>query len=203
MRQALLLLASAIVLSAQTWEVGLFANRIDYSDPSMFIAISTGGERTGGVARKTATGIRAAYAPWVNESVSLEATLGYQPPVKSPAYVHSSFMTLDFRTIEWSTQGLLETSWVGAGLMLMSRTSPSLGLGFELRREQLALSGTQGTLTSPWFRFRAVFEIPAPKLHPFLGIDMNYCPNSRGSSDDQVLALAPKRELGICCGIRF
>ena len=96
-----------------------------------------------------------------------------------------------------------------------------LGVGLEYRSEQLHFNQSSGSVTQfdksttygrPWIRGTAGFTIPAPIVKPFIGAEVAF-PLTSSSLSYQDLAnsditalnksLAPKAQYGIYAGIRF
>ena len=205
-RNLLLPLITIIPLSAQSWEVGLFAGQQTYrsevvspeSGPVPATIMDSGS--------KVVIGVRLGKSVVDFGPVLLQLTLGYQPeatntiqtsPTYSDPYYSSNYGPVDYKA-----------SHASVGAMMNFKAFVAFGAGIEYRFEKLNLDGSEANYNRPWARANVGFAIPSPVLKPFFGLEVDFplsSTSSSGSSSrvDLVRSLAPKGQIGINAGIRF
>jgi len=203
----LLSLIMAIPLSAQSWEVGLFAGQQTYrSEVAPLPPQVVGPSKIMDSGSTIVIGVRLGKSIMDFGPGLLQLTLGYQPeatntiqtsPAYSDPYYSSNYGPVDFKAAHASV-----------GAMLNFKAFVACGAGVEYRFEKLNLDGSEATYNRPWARANVGVAIPSPVLKPFIGIEVDFPLSSTsfsGSSSraDFIRSLAPKGQIGINAGIRF
>ena len=201
---ALLALASAMPLAAQSFEVGLFAGQQSYKD---FSASNPLGSLSAKVDSKTVVAARFGYSIVDLGPALFQVTVGYQPEASAtgrttltPQGLPSQVSTGDFKESNWSV-----------GLMFNFKAVVAVGAGVEYRSEKLTDDNGSTTYGRPWARVNIGMAFPTPLVKPFIGIEASaplastsYNANATSFDEDNVRkSLAPKLQIGLYGGIRF
>jgi len=193
-------LLCVLPLSAQSYEVGLFAGRQSfksgsYADPTGEGVLDTA------AATKTVLAARLGYALVDLGPALLQVTAGYQPKATT---------TLTTTAGLYPYQGSQDyaVSHASLGVMANFKAVVAIGAGVEYRDETLSSNGVSSHYGRPWGRVNAGYAIPSPILKPFVGLEVAAPLTSKSlsadpSNTDLLQAMAPKLEVGLYGGIRF
>jgi hypothetical protein len=198
-RVALAVLA-ALPLSAQAFELGLFAGQQSYKSFSVTNPLTSNG-LSGSCDSKTVFVARVGYAVADLGPGLLQLTAGFQPKATTPLTVHNAF--LGAQTSDYTT------SHASIGAMFQVKATVAAGIGLEYRFENLSTPGVDSSYDRPWLRANLGMAFPTPSLKPFFGLEAafpltSYTLNaSTARIDDIQKAVAPKGQLGLYAGIRF
>jgi hypothetical protein len=200
--RALFLLWPAISpLSAQTWELGLFAGQQTYNS---FSDSNVGLSMSGSSTRKSVLGARLGYSVIDLGSAMLQLTLGYQPKVTSIARITTRGTDLQ-ASGETTDSGPLDykVSSTSAGVMFNFKTRVAIGAGLEMHFERLSLPANTATLARPWFRANFGMAFPSPVLKPFIGLEIAAAMFPENDLPQTTKSLSPRAQVGVYGGIRF
>jgi len=201
-RKSALLLPWLLVLplSAQSYEVGLFAGQQSFKSASY--ADPTGeGDLNASSGSKTVVAARVGYALVDMGPALLQVTAGYQPKV-------TTTLTTSAALYGFQSSQDYGASSASLGLMANFKAVIAVGAGVEYRDETLSSNGVSTRYGRPWGRVNAGYAVPSPILKPFVGVEVALPLTSKSlsgdaSTADQLQALAPKLEVGLYGGIRF
>lgn len=187
----------AAPLSAQSFELGLFAGRQSYR--SFTATPAPGTTFTGDLDAKTVVGARFGYALVDLGPALFQLTAGYQPEASTAA-------TVAVTGIGSGQTDIKESHW-SLGAMFHFKALVAIGAGVEYRSESLKGLETSTTYGRPWVRFNVGYAFPAPLLKPFIGLEADFPLTSQSndySSAAEVLkSVAPRNQVGLYGGIRF
>ena len=213
-KHLLLPLIAILPLSAQTWELGVFAGQQKYSNwtqTAPTVGASSFLKETATPDSKTVLGLRVGRSLLDLGPCLFEVTLGYQPEVSTPityAIVSQTVPLTGPYTSSFTSTGGLKSSHYAVGAMFNFKAFVSVGLGVEYRFERLAYGvGASGSYDRPWARANIGVAIPSPIFKPFIGLEVAYPLASKGIDGDPanngLKANAPKSEIGCYLGVRF
>jgi hypothetical protein len=183
-------------LSAQDWEVGVFAGQQAYKSPDF---TSNGVQVTGSADKKTVFAVRGGYAFVDLGPCLMEVTAAYQPKVTT-----TGTFTVDGEP----GSGDFKTQYYAVGAMVNFKAFVAVGAGFDYRFEKLETTTISTNYGRPWFRANAGIAIPSPVVKPFIGVEVAFPLTSKSSADlsnneELLKTAAPKSQIGIYAGIRF
>jgi hypothetical protein len=200
-RVLVLPLLCLLPLSAQSFEVGLFAGKqsfkaISYTDPA------NEGSFNASPSAKTLLGVRAGYALVDLGPALLQVTAGYQPNVTTTLTTTSPLYSYTAAAQDYTS------SHASLGLMANFKALVAVGAGLEYRAEKASSNGVSTSFGRPWGRVNAGYAWPLPILKPFLGLEVAMPLVSKSVQNDSsntalLQAMAPKMEVGLYGGIRF
>ena len=201
----LLLLIAILPLSAQTWEVGIFAGDQSYR--------STTNEPTGlgyesfGLKTKanTVEALRVGYSIIDSWPTKLQITVASQPKTST---TQSSSLYLDNPSGDNSQSYRYQSSFSAIGLMANFKLLGTVGLGLDYRFEHLSAQHIDTSINRPWVRANAGMAFPCSIVKPFISIELamplGYKHlNSYLMNENAIQAAAPIFQLGIYTGVRF
>lgn len=197
-------LSTALPLSAQSVEAGVFVGQQSYSD-----------FKTGGIYAKpdnrTVTSLRFGYSLTDIGPAEFQLIAGYQPPTTTTVrdYLIGTPQPI---------AGSLKVSAWSLGGMFNFNTPIRFGVGAEWRTEFISGDVLEGayfpysvndktTYGRPWIRANVGYEFESSSLKPFVGIEAS-APLARtsgtlGTSDSVLKGLAPKLQVGVYMSLHF
>lgn len=194
-------LLAMLPLSAQSWEIGLFAGQQSYNSLSYS---AVGHSVYGSASRKAAVGARLGYSVMDLGPAVLQVTAAVQPSVTTSARITSAGTTTPGPGNSTDSGPMdYRTSFTSAGMMLQFKAPVTVGAGLEMRFEKLGLPATEATFARPWLRAHLGLAIPIPLLKPFIGLEVAAAITSRDDFREPAKSLAPKTQVGVYAGIRF
>jgi hypothetical protein len=186
---ALAALVAIAPLSAQSWELGVFAGQQSFKD---FSALG----ETVKVDSKTVLAARVGYSVVDLGPALFQLTAGFQPEVTTTATVAGMSGSED-----------IKHSYMSVGAMFNFKAFVAVGAGVEYRSEKIKGGSTDTTYGRPWARANIGVAFPTPLVKPFVGLEVSAPLTSKsneyGSSEDILKSMAPKLQIGIYGGIRF
>ena len=191
-----IILAALVVgapLSAQSWELGLFAGQQSYKSNDTF-GVSVQPKN------KTVLGARVGYSVVDLGPALFQLTAGFQPKTDAAIEVNGTDFGDKFQHQHMSV-----------GAMFNFKAGVAFGAGIEYRFEKLNVTGSGLSDTSynrPWLRANVGFALPSPIVKPFFGLEvamplMSKSFSATASDEDNMKAFAPKLQIGLYGGIRF
>jgi len=208
MKIPLILAASLLAispLSAQNFEVGLFAGQQTYKSPGYsFTNTTPSGSVSYSTESATVVAARFGYTVLGFGPASLQLTAAYQPKVSAQqTYTNTATQTTEVVNSK--------AGYYAAGAMLRMRAPLDLGAGLEYRFEGANVRYGDSTYQRPWARLHAGFSIPAPVVKPFVVLEFAFpltstslgAGDATSNNDKLAKASGPKAQVGIYAGIRF
>ena len=213
MKKVLLLLPllGVLPLSAESWEVGVFAGQQAYNSSSISNSVVS---VTANVDNKAAFGLRAGYEFSEAGAWGFQATVGYLPQVNSSAKINMTVQGVSAT----AQAGTYSSSQVAVGGMAYYKSVVNLGAGLEYRFENLKATSADPNLDSistnysrPWVRLVASYPFPMGSVKGFVGLEAglpltstNLKISSTGVDDSNFLkSFAPKSQVGAYLGVQF
>lgn len=194
MRSILLaVLVAGAPLSAQSWELGLFAGQQSYKSI----------DSIGGSAQpksKTVLGARVGYSLVDVGPALFQLTAGFQPKAESAIEINGADLGDKF-----------QHQHASVGAMFNFKAGVAFGAGVEYRFEKLNVKDSGLSDTSynrPWLRANVGYALPSPIVKPFIGLEVavplvSKSFSATASDEDNMKAFAPKLQIGLYGGIRF
>ncbi len=181
----------AAPLSAQDWEIGLFAGQQGYRSSDLS-GVSEPKSRPAFIGRLGFSAVD--LGP-----VLVQITTGLHRETETIYKTGSGDGTFHSHT------------HVSLGAMFNFKAVVAFGAGIEYRFERLnkTYSGmSDATFNRPWARANVGLAFPTPVMKPFVGLEVavplvNKSANASSSMEDQIRSLAPKYQIGLYGGIRF
>jgi hypothetical protein len=191
-----LILAALVVgapLSAQSWELGLFAGQQSYKSNDVLAT-------TFEVKSKTVLGARVGYSVVDLGPALFQVTAGFQPKVDSEYDIGGA-----------NSGAKYHHEHMSVGAMFNFKAGVAFGAGIEYRFEKLGMTNvpvSDASYNRPWLRANVGYAIPSPVVKPFIGLElalplMSKSASLTASNDDNLRAFAPKLQIGLYGGIRF
>jgi hypothetical protein len=205
-RLAWILTLLALPLSAQNWEVGVFAGQqayhtISFQEPTLGSVEFKPDDKVVGA-------LRLGYAMADLGPCLLQINAGYQ--FKASSDIKASAAGVE------AVVGKLDHTAPSLGLAFIFKAVVSASVGVDYRWEKLegTISGLPGSASTTygrgWVRGNVGYAIPTPSLKPFIGVEVAapLASTSVGAAgpatDEEALkALAPKLQAGLYLGLRF
>jgi hypothetical protein len=194
-RFALTLLATALPLSAQSWELGVFAGQQTYKSATEF---GTKAEPKS----QTVFAARLGYSLVDLGPALFQLNAGFQP--KTEATFEVAGVDSGMKT---------QHQHVSLGAMFNFKAVFAVGVGLDYRFEKLNFTHATPAIddvsySRPWLRANAGWAAPTPGVKPFIGLEVAVPLVSKsyelgGSQADQYRAFAPKLQVGLYGGLRF
>ena len=197
-RTLLLPLFAFAPLSAQAWELGVFAGNQSYHSLSNSMPGLT---EYGLATQKTAVGARLGYSVVDFGSTRLQLTLGYQPTVTTTARIISQGTSVPGQSPTDSGPLDYTASHSSVGLMFGFKAMIAMSAGVEMRFEKQSLPTQSTSFARPWTRVNIGLVLPASTIKPFIGLELAAAMST--GSENRVKALAPMSQVGLFGGIRF
>ena len=196
-------LSAILPLSAQTWDVTVFAGQQSYRSAAAGSA-ATGLTESFSTPSKNVTALRLGWEAMDLEPATLEVSAAYQPMTAS---TQTSYLYQDYPTTAYQSYAY-KTGYAAVGAMVRFKLLLDLGLGLDVRFEQLSAQGFSTTLDRPWARATFGWSFPLSAVTPTFGAEAAYPLTSKslellGSSANTLQATAPKSQLGLYAGVRF
>ncbi|WP_243294477.1 hypothetical protein [Geothrix mesophila] len=187
-------------LSAQTWELGVFAGRQTYNSISTSMPGLTTNESC---AKKTALAARLGYSVIDLGPAMLQLTVGYQPSVTTTARVITQGTSVPGQPPTDSGPLDYQASHASVGMMVNFKALLAVGVGIEMRFEKQSLASNSTSYARPWLRANIGMAFPTPVIKPFVGLELAAALSSTSDGLQPIKSLAPKSQIGIYTGIRF
>jgi hypothetical protein len=187
-------------LSAQTWELGIFAGSQTYNSNSNSMPGLT---TTGSCAKKTAFAARLGYSVIDLGPAMLQLTAGYQPSVTTTARIITQGTSAPGQAPTDSGPLDYQSSHSSVGVMFNFKALVTVGAGMEMRFEKQSLVSNSASYARPWIRANIGMAFPIPILKPFFGLEIAAALSSTSDGLQPVKSLAPKSQIGAYAGIRF
>lgn len=190
-------------VTAQSWEVGAFVGQQPFRSGQV-----TSGTFSAAFDAKDATtySVRAAYTFSRSGAESLQVTAASLPSQTIHVPVHTRDTSGPIAN-DWSLP--LDYSSLALGASFTHHAVLDVCLGLEARLEKL--NGGEGALfLRPWGRAAVTYTLPlASRTRPFAGIEAAYALTAQSSfdgntfSENNLRALAARRQVGVYAGVRF
>ena len=186
-----LLIAIAVPLAAQSYELGLNISRQAYPSHTELGAFKFEPQD------KTVVAGRFGYSFFDLGPALFQVTAVYQPKVDTEIRLNGT-----------NTGTSLGDEYWGVGAMFNFKALVAVGAGVAYRSEKLTGPSASTTYGRPWARVNVGYAFPTPLVKPFIGLEVaaplttkSY--NDALTSEDILKSFAPKLQVGIYGGIRF
>lgn len=195
-------LLGSLSLSAQSFEVGVFAGRQAYKSPSTGDSFSSTSASSDS---KTVLGLRLGYALLDLGPALLQVTAGFQPETTTTVTTTETQNILHTVTVNKADY---KSSHYALGAMANFKAMVAVGAGVEYRFESLKGYDKTTTYARPWVRATLGMAFPTLMVKPFIGLEAAFPLTSKSvdnnsNTEDALKAMAPKSQIGLYGGIRF
>ncbi|WP_286355031.1 hypothetical protein [Geothrix oryzae] len=187
-------------LSAQTWELGVFAGSQSYNS---FSNSMPGLTTNGSCAKKTVYAAHLGYSVIDLGPAMLQLTAGYQPSVTTTARIITQGTSVPGQAPTDSGPLDYQASHTSVGVMVNFKAVAAVGVGMEMHFEKQSLASNNASYARPWIRANIGMAFPTPVIKPFVGLELAAALSSTSDGLQLVKSLAPKSQIGAYAGIRF
>jgi hypothetical protein len=187
-------------LMGQDYEIGVFWGKQSYKSINTQTTAAYYGEKVDSQSRSVSS-IRFGYSIVDLGPFLLQATVGYQPEVKTDTQQWTD-------TAAGSSHFNTKHEYWSVGAMLNLKVFTAVGVGLDYRSENLSIFDTKTTYRRPWVRLNSGVIFPTLQIKPFVGIELS-APLTSSSNDvhstneEFLKRTAPKLQIGIYGGVRF